>query len=86
MDISAKPGSLKKNKTGGWRTYKPVIDKSKCIGCGKCNQVCPEDAAQMTKNKKGEKKAKIDYNFCKGCGLCAEHCPVKAIKMVREEK
>ena len=86
IDITSRPGSLKKNQTGGWRTYKPVIDKSKCIGCGNCVRVCPESSAQLTTNKKGEKKAKIDYKFCKGCGLCAEQCPVGAIKMVLEDK
>ena len=34
-------GSLK-NKTGGWRTFRPVVDKSRCINCATCASYCPE--------------------------------------------
>ena len=30
------PGSSKNNKTGSWRTFKPVLDKEKCIDCDNC--------------------------------------------------
>ena len=39
--IITEPGSSVRNKTGGWRMMRPVIDKSKCIGCGKCWTFCP---------------------------------------------
>ncbi len=86
IDITSKPGSIEKNETGGWRTYKPIIDKNKCIGCGMCEKVCPESSAHIVINKKGEKKGQIDYKHCKGCGVCAKHCPVGAIQMILEEK
>mgnify|MGYP001069557239 CR=1 FL=1 len=28
------PGSSKNNKTGSWRTFKPVLDKEKCKKMG----------------------------------------------------
>lgn len=72
----APPGSTIKNKTGGWRTLRPVADLSKCIGCGICKQYCPEPCIQMK-----DKKPVIDYDYCKGCGICADECPEEAIKM-----
>ena len=76
------PGSSVKNKTGGWRAMRPVIDQDKCIKCGKCWMVCPAGSIEKTKDG----KFKINYDMCKGCGICAKECPVNAIKMVKEEK
>ena len=84
MDINVKPGSSLKNKTGSWRSYRPIIDVEKCIACGICSKICPDSAASLEKIG-GQVKAKINYDYCKGCGLCAKECPVKALKMEREE-
>lgn len=79
--ISSANTSLK-NKTGSWRTKKPVIDYTKCISCGLCAKICPEGCILMKKMKNQKNlKPKINYDYCKGCGLCAHECPVKAIKM-----
>ena len=86
MDLTAKPGSTKANKTGGWRTFIPRTDYGKCTGCGTCAKVCPESAITMVKNKEGKQKPQTDYDFCKGCGLCAAECPVKAITMELDKK
>ncbi len=48
---------------------KAVIDRSKCINCGKCFQLCKFDAIG-------------DLRKCEGCGVCEYICPVGAIKMV----
>ena len=69
------PGSSVNNKTGSWRTFKPVLDKDKCINCENCFLFCPEGCIT--------KETDIDYDYCKGCGICAHECPVKAIKMER---
>ncbi|NME81570.1 4Fe-4S binding protein [Clostridium sp. SM-530-WT-3G] len=32
-------------------SYIPVVDTEKCIGCGKCNRVCPMDAITVNENE-----------------------------------
>ena len=86
MNISVKPNTTLKNKTGGWRTFKPKIDLNKCLGCGICVRICPEGIIKMEANKEGKQKPKTDYDFCKGCGICAAECPVKAIIMELDKK
>jgi pyruvate ferredoxin oxidoreductase delta subunit len=70
------------NKTGNWRSRKPVVTK-KCIGCATCASVCPDGAIRI-KDVDGKKNAVINYDFCKGCLICKDVCPVKAIEEVRE--
>jgi 2-oxoacid:acceptor oxidoreductase delta subunit (pyruvate/2-ketoisovalerate family) len=70
------PGSTRNNKTGSWRTFKPILDKKKCNDCDNCIMFCPEGCVN--------KDHDIDYDYCKGCGICTEECPVQAIKMERE--
>ena len=78
--VITEPGNSIQNKTGGWRTLKPVKDKdkSKCTKCGICWQFCPEAAIN--------EKFDIDLKYCKGCGICAKECVFKAINMIKEEK
>jgi pyruvate formate lyase activating enzyme len=44
--------------------------KNKCIGCGKCAEICPQKAISYLKDK----GMVIDRNRCDNCGLCAEFC------------
>ncbi|MFZ5644780.1 MAG: DUF362 domain-containing protein [Bacillota bacterium] len=52
---------------------KIIVDQDKCIGCGECSKVCPEQAITMS-----EMKAHIDLDKCIRCGECLTVCPVKA--------
>ena len=53
---------------------RPQVDRAKCVGCGRCREVCPAGAAQL----KG-KKARIDRSKCIRCFCCQEFCPRGAI-------
>ena len=53
---------------------RPVIRRAKCIGCGKCADICPQNTILLA-----NKKAKILPKRCIKCFCCHEVCPVKAI-------
>jgi MinD superfamily P-loop ATPase len=53
-----------------------VLAAEKCIGCGKCEEVCPHRVFVV------EGKAKIvEKDLCMECGACAVNCPVGAIEV-----
>ena len=70
---------------------KAHIDKSKCVECGRCAQVCPysaivnqkrpcEKACEINAISMGESgAAEIDNNTCISCGACVYQCPFGAI-------
>lgn len=52
------------------------INKNKCIGCGKCRNVCPGSLIKAD----SDGKAYIKYpKDCWGCTSCIKECPVYAI-------
>jgi MinD superfamily P-loop ATPase len=53
---------------------KAVIDQSKCLNCGFCEQNCRFGAI---------KNASVDVFECEGCGVCVELCTVHAIKLTQ---
>ena len=46
-------GNAREFKTGDWRSVKPVYIPEKCIQCGLCFPVCPEDAIPVGHDQKG---------------------------------
>lgn len=71
-------GNAVRYKTGAWRTYRPQVDKTKCVECLQCWLFCPD----MSIIVESEKMVGYDYDHCKGCGICCRICPVKAIRMI----
>jgi NAD-dependent dihydropyrimidine dehydrogenase PreA subunit len=61
---------------------KPVVDKGKCIGCGTCVSVCPQNVFEM----KDGKSVVARPQDCVACSACVENCPVEAIKLVDAKK
>ncbi len=58
----------------------PKVDKSKCNGCGRCQEVCAYNAIAVV-----NKKVLIFPELCHGCGSCSYFCPQYAIKEVNKE-
>ena len=69
-----------------------VIDKEKCVACGKCAAVCPRHIISMVPYNKthvimcNSKDRGLDVkNVCSagciGCTLCVKACPKEAISM-----
>lgn len=51
------------------------LDVEKCIGCGRCLEVCPHGVFALD-----EGKSRIaDRDACMECGACARNCPVNAL-------
>jgi MinD superfamily P-loop ATPase len=61
---------------------KASIITDKCVGCGKCEEVCNFDAATFKgpANDVCEKTYIIDPIACEGCGVCFHFCPNDAIE------
>lgn len=59
----------------------PSLMPDKCIGCGRCGEVCPEkpNVISMTKLN-GKSVPKWDMKKCIRCFCCQELCPVGAIE------
>ena len=81
--VIREPGSSMQNKTGSWRSFRPVHIEGKCTGCGICGWYCPDQAIKVVE-KGGKKQTKIDYDYCKGCLICVNECPSKALKAEKE--
>lgn len=56
------------------------VDESTCIGCKKCEKVCPSQAIIVS-----NKKAKISTKICHQCTNCADVCSVSAINYKRNK-
>ncbi len=51
-----------------------IIDREKCISCGKCFELCRFDAVEIVNELFSVKDI-----ACEGCGVCVQFCPEKAI-------
>lgn len=53
---------------------KPVLDKEKCTGCGKCAEACNYKAIAVIKGQ-----VLLFNELCHSCGVCSYVCPENAI-------
>jgi len=65
--------------------WHPVIDESKCIGCGMCATTCGRGVYKFDYTKR--KGVVAVPNHCLvGCQTCANLCPVGAISFVKDQQ
>jgi thioredoxin reductase (NADPH) len=60
----------------------PVIDASKCLGCGACVKACPEQPLHQVLGLIGGKAVLVGPTDCIGHGACKTVCPFDAITLV----
>ncbi len=63
-------------------------DIEKCIGCGRCHDICQNEAIDMVKvadadPEKGDSKLRpmVDYGRCCWCALCIDVCSTGSLSM-----
>ena len=64
------------------------VDQTRCMGCGRCEEICEFHAPKISKNGLPLPTSRINEVLCKGCGACAVSCPTGAITIkhfTREE-
>jgi len=57
-----------------------VVDEDKCIGCGRCEELCEYGAPRLEEVAPGVFKSRVNEALCKGCGSCAVECCSRAIR------
>ncbi len=69
-----------------------VVDKEKCVACGKCVETCPNHVitleaydtpyqVQCNSKDKGKDVMSVCKTGCIGCGLCVKQCEYDAITL-----
>lgn len=66
---------------GRFAIFSERVEQSKCIGCKKCEKVCPSVAIEV----KSDKKAEIETSLCFQCTNCIQVCPTDCIKYIRNK-
>ena len=59
----------------------PVIDGSRCTGCGWCVAACPDDLLSLERQGWRKTATLHDADRCTGCHLCEAKCPFGVIHM-----
>lgn len=60
-------------------TYR--VDASNCIGCARCETVCPSKAVAVGEDR----NARIESSLCHECGQCTEVCPRNVIAYSKKQ-
>ncbi|HOV87277.1 MAG TPA: DUF362 domain-containing protein [Syntrophobacteraceae bacterium] len=77
MGSASRKGKMAQHSDSG-----PLLEASKCIGCGLCREQCAHDAITLVDRADAESSlpmASIDHGLCVGCARCIHTCPQGAL-------
>ncbi|HHR6080230.1 TPA: choline TMA-lyase-activating enzyme [Providencia alcalifaciens] len=74
------------NPEGLSSQFQVMFSHDKCVGCGKCVDVCPAGIHYMTTNEQGDAVHRVNRSIdCIGCRKCEEVCISDALDIMGKD-